>query len=82
MPNHSRLQPSGVNTESRVNCIPQSEEVSAPDIKWGGEDVRLNSSDLPIWTQTFKNLYTFAGLRNALYSSYRNVNKIEILFQN
>ena len=57
---------------------PLSKEVPAPDIKWSGKDVRLNSSNLPIQTKTFKSLHTFAGLRNAPYSSYRNVNRIEI----
>ena len=59
---------------------PLSEEVPAPGIKWGGEEVRLHSSNLPIWTKTFKRLHSFGGLRNAPYFSCRNVNKIEILF--
>ena len=46
----------------------------------GREDVRLNSSNLPILTKTFKSPHTFAGLRNALYSSDRNASKIEIPF--
>ena len=57
-----------------------SGEVPAPDIKWGGEDVGSNSSNLPIQTKTFKSPHTFAGLRNASYSSYRHANKIEIPF--
>ena len=61
-------------------CIPQSEEVPAPDIKWGGENVRSNSSNLPIQTKTFKRVHTFLGLRNAPYSNFRNVNGIEIPF--
>ena len=80
LPNYLRLQSSGVSTESRVMCIPQSEEVPASGIKWGGEEVRLNSSNLPIWTKTIKRLHTFLGLRNAPISSYRNGNKIEIPF--
>ena len=64
LPNYLRLQSSGVSTESRVMCIPQSEEVPAPGIKWGREEVRLNSSNLPIWTKTIKSLHTFPGLRN------------------
>ena len=65
LPNYLRLQTSGVNTESRVMCIPllPSEEVPAPGIKWGREEVRLNSSNLPIWTKTIKRLHTFPGLR-------------------
>ena len=59
---------------------PLSEEIPAPGIKWGGEEVRLNSSNLPIWIKTFKSLHTFAGPRNATYCSYRNVNKLEIPF--
>ena len=59
---------------------PLSEEVPDPDIKWSGKDVRLNSSNLPIQTKTFKSLHTFAGLRHAPYSSYRSANKIEIPF--
>ena len=64
LPNYLRLQTSWVSTESRVMCIPQSEEVPAPGIKWGGEEVRLNSSKLPTWTKTIKRLHTFPGLRN------------------
>ena len=64
LPSYLRLQTSGVSTENRVMCIPHSEEVPAPGIKWGGEEVRLNSSNLPIWTKTFKRLHTFPGLRN------------------
>ena len=60
--------------------FPLCEEVSAPDIKWGREDIRLNSSNLPIQTKTFKSPHTFARPRNVLYSSYRNANKIEIPF--
>ena len=65
LPNYLRLLPSGVNTESRVTCIPQSEDVPAPGIKWGRKEVRLNLSNLPIWTKTFKRPHTFLGLRNA-----------------
>ena len=59
---------------------PLSEEVPAPGIKWGGENIGSNSSNLPIQTKTFKSPHTFAGLRNAPYSSYRSANKIEIPF--
>ena len=64
LPNYLRLQSSGVNTESRVMCIPQNEEVPAPGIKWDGEEVRLNSSNLLVWTKTIKRLHTFSGLIN------------------
>ena len=46
----------------------------------GRDDIRLNPSNLPIQTKTFKSPHTFAGLRNASYSSYRHANKIEIPF--
>ena len=59
-----RLQTSRVSTENRVMYNPQSEEVPAPGIKWGWEEVRLNLSNLPIWTKTIKKLHTFPGLRN------------------
>ena len=57
-----------------------SVEVSAPHTKWGGEDLRLNLSNLPIRTKTCKSLHTFVRLRNAPYPRYRNANKIEIPF--
>ena len=63
LPNYLRLQSSGVSTESRVMCIPQSEAVPGPGIKWGWEEVRPNSSSLPIWTKIIKRLHTFLGLR-------------------
>ena len=59
---------------------PLNEELLAPDIKWDGDDVRLNSSNLTNWTKTFKSLHPFVGLRNAPYPRYRNINKIEIPF--
>ena len=64
LPNYLRSQTSRVSTESRVMCIPQSEAVPGPGIKWGREEVRPNSSNLPTWTKTLKKLHTFPGLRN------------------
>ena len=59
--NYLRLQSSGVNTESRVMCIPQNEEVPAPGIKWDGEEVRLNSSNLPFGPKHLRDYTPFQG---------------------